>query len=352
MLVRLKRSFGFVSCLAMLGAGCNLSLDAKGDVDDAIDKLPDVDDLTNIKICGDETLQDLLKADGLSDDCRNKVESFLPDPQSSFESRIAVLDDSLEPTTGARTVYFVAADAQGNAIYPSSASELTVSVMVEGSAKILVEGEFSFELPQTGNLLSLAVVNDYSASMRDADLDDVAEIEHDLFTYLPPIYESEVYQFSEMVSLKQDFTVDENALLSAVAKDPTYNRQSTALYDGMGAALDTLRPRTPPIQVLLVSTDGQENASTMVMEPELLSEITDSKVFVIMLGALFADVPELKRLAGDRGIYVYARGYGRLKSAVKGLLESFQHVGALHLPPQYAKGPVTVSFAGQTITLQ
>ena len=56
-----------------------------------------------------------------------------------------------------------------------------------------------------------------------------------------------------------------------------------------------------------------------------------------MLGALFADVPTLKRLAGGScGVFFYARGYGRLKSAVEGLVESLGQVVAIHLPPQPA----------------
>jgi hypothetical protein len=296
-------------------------------------------------------LQDLFDADGLSDECRDKVESFLPEPQTNFESRIAVLDDAIDES-GARTIYFVAADGSGQAIDPRVAADLSVSVTVEGTAKVLVQGEFTLEIPQVGDVLSLSVVNDYSSSMRDADLDDVAEIEHDLFTYLPSIYEAEVTQFSEFVSVKQPFTSDQSAVLAAVARDGSFERKSTALYDGMGSALASLTTRTRPLRVLLVSTDGRENASTVHMEPALLSAIEEGDVFVIMLGALFADVSTLKRLAGDHGIYVYARGYGRLKNAVRGLLESFGHVGALHLPPQSASGPVTITLAGQSVTLQ
>jgi hypothetical protein len=345
----------FLGLGTSLVSACNLQVDSpKGDLDDTIDetidKLPDIEDVANFKICGDQTLQDLVNADGLSDECRDKVESFLPEPQTNFESRIAVLGDMVDGN-GARTIYFVAADAAGNAIDPQFSADLSVSATVDGSAKVLVEGEFSFELPQLGDIISLGVVNDYSASMRDADLNDVAEIEHDLFTYVPAIYEAEVTQFSEMVTVKQPFTSDETTLLSAVAKDPNYERASTALYDGMGTALTSLNARTRPVRVLLVSTDGKENASMTYMEPALLTAIEQGDVFVIMLGALFADVATLKRLSGDHGVFFYARGYGRLKSAVRGLLESFGHVGALHLPPQAANGPVTITVGGQTITL-
>ncbi len=335
---------------ACLFAGCNVDLDPKGDLDKVVDELPDVSELAKLKICGDQTLQDLIRSDGLSDECRDKVESFLPEPQSNFSARVAVLGDTVDGN-GVRTIYFVAADADGNAIDPKGAADLSVSATVDGALRLLVTGEFSLELPQLGDVLSLSVVNDYSASMRDADLNDVAEIEHDLLSYLPPIYEAEVTQFSELVTLRQPFTSDQAALLAAVATDANFERTSTALYDGMGTALTSLNTRPRPVRVLVVSTDGKENASTMFMEPALLAAIEQGDVFVIMLGALFADVDTLRRLAGDHGIYFYARGYGRLKSAVRELLESFGHVAALELPPEFANGPVTITLAGQSVTL-
>jgi hypothetical protein len=316
---------------------CNLQV--KDDLKDADDKIeeaiPDVDVNLNVKVCGDETLSDLLKADGLSDQCRDKVESFLPLPQSSFESRIVVLGHETE-SGGRTTLFVIGADAQGKALF-TSAPTVNVGWDIGAEAPLPVASAditVDFELPQ--DLLSLAIVNDYSASMRDGDIADVSEIESDVLSILPAVHETEVTEFSDMATMVQPFSEDQDALLAAVGIDSDYERGSTALYDGMGTALDSLVMRKRPLHVLIVSTDGAENASMKYSEQQVLTTIGAQQVFVVMLGALFADVPTLKRLSGERGVFFYARGYGRLKSAVQGLVQSLGHIVAIHVPPHPA----------------
>lgn len=303
------------------------------------------------KICGDQTLDDLIKADGISDECRAKVESLLPSPQSNFKSRLFVLGQT-RASSGERTLYFMGAGAEGNALFTSSPAHVKVSLTVAGQVRALAEGEVSVALTASGDLLSLGVVNDYSASMRDSDLDVVSEIETDLFSTLPAIYEAEVTQFSTTVQLKQSFTPDPGKLLSAVALDEGYERESTALFDGMGSALDSLVSRPRPLRVLVVSTDGAENASMKYQKAQLLQTSRDKGVVVVMLGALFADVGTLKELAGDRGVYVYARGYNRLKSAMSGLIAALGQVVAVHLPKESAEATeATVELDGQHVAV-
>jgi hypothetical protein len=349
-------SYVYVLALALAGmvSGCELSAgvdDIGDDLDEGIDELPDPGDVDlDVKVCGDQTLGDLFSGDSISDDCRDKVESFLPEAQSSFESRVVVLGQTRE-ASGARTLFVIGANAEGDALF-TTVPEVKVSVEVSGQVSVVADADLGVELPLAGDLLSLSVVNDYSASMRDADLDVVSEIETDLFGLMPPIYEAEVYQFSDMVHTKQAFSEDKAALLASVAIDGSYERGSTALLDGMGTALTTLGARDRPLRVLLVSTDGAENASTMFTQDQLLTTINGEKVVVIMLGALFADVNTLRTLSGDRGIFFYTRGYGRLKAAVQGLIDSLAHIAALHLPASAADATsATVEIGGQSVTV-
>jgi hypothetical protein len=340
---------------AALGlAACNLSVkDDLKDADDTIEEsIPDVDVDLNIKVCGDQTLGDLFKADGLSDECRDKVESFLPSPQSSFDSRVVVLGHRTE-ADGSMTLYMIGADAEGKALFTSAPTDVKVSWDIGAEQPLPVaEAEVSVDLQLPDDLLSLGIVNDYSASMRDADLADVSEIETDLVSILPSAHETEVTQFSDMATVVQPFSEDQAALLAAVDIDNEYERGSTALYDGMGVALDSLSKRERPLRVLLVSTDGAENASMTYSEQQLLTTIGQERVCVVMLGALFADVAQLERLSGGAcGVFFYARGYGRLKSAVQGLVESFGHIVAVHLPPSPADAVgAVVEAAGQQTT--
>ena len=335
---------------------CNLSVkDDLKDADDTIEEsIPDVDvdvDL-NVKVCGDQTLGDLLKADGLSDDCRDKVESFLPSPQSSFDARLVVLGHHVE-ADGSSTLYMIGADADGKALFTSAPPDVKVGWDIGDAQPLAVaEADVRVDVELPDDLLSLGIVNDYSASMRDADIADVSEIETDLLSILPAVHETEVTQFSDMATVVQPFSEDKSALLAAVDIDSAYQRGSTALYDGMGVALDSLSKRERPLRVLLVSTDGAENSSMTYSEEQLLATIAQERVCVVMLGALFADVAQLKRLsASECGVFFYARGYGRLKSAVEGMVESFGHIVAVHLPPYPADTVgVVVEAAGQRAT--
>lgn len=348
--VTLLASLLGLSWLALSG-GCG-DIAVKADAQKGIEEAGDLaNQAGKIKVCGDQTLAEVTKGDDLSDSCRKALESNLPEPQSNFESSLVVLGD-VPDGKGGRTIYFIGGDREGDALFTDTPRAVSVQVTVNGKARVLAEGDFTVELPAEGDLLSLAVVNDYSASMREEDLDVVSEIETDLFTVLPPLYEAEVTLFSTLATTQQEFSENSEALLSAVGRDDNYERESTALYDGMGTALDSLVLRDRPLKVMLVSTDGAENASMSYEEAELISTIDDEKVVVIMLGALLADVPTLKRLSGDRGVYFYARGYGRLKTAVAGLIESLSHMAAIHLPKAVGDAEeVTLMVEGESVTI-
>jgi hypothetical protein len=201
-------------------------------------------------------------------------------------------------------------------------------------------------------LLSIGVVNDYSASMLEQDLDTVARIERDLFEILPPIYEAEVSVFSEQITLQQAYTEDEDAVLQAVARDDGIERSSTALYDAMGEALSRLTERTRPARLLIVSTDGRENASTMHEKAELIEAIADSGVAVLMLGALFADVAEMRQLVGPRGFYFYTPLYDDLRATLDGYLDSLRELVVVRIPPEHANSPLEIEVAGESVTIE
>lgn len=319
------------------------------DLDDKVDEaVKDVD--LNIKICGDQTLEDLIHGDTLSDECRKKVESHLPKPASSFASRIVVLGTASRDG-GGTTLYVVGADADGKALFDGAPSDVKVhwDIGAETSQLIEVEGDVEVTLKLPEDVFSIGIVNDYSGSMRDEDLANVSEIETDILTILPPVHETEVTQFSEAVTVVQPFTEDKDALLAAVDIDHEYERSSTALLDGVGTALDRLIARERPVKLLIVSTDGAENASTKYEESDIINKANAHHVPIIMLGALFAHVPTLKRLSADRGVFFYARDYRALKSAVRGFIESLGQIVAIHLPPKPADAMrVVVEANGQT----
>lgn len=324
---------GFVA----LSVGCDVQVDDE-----------ELDNLTRIEVCDGMTLEELMNATTLSESCKASLESYLPQPSTNFTSKLVVLG-SAEGEDGSLTIYTHGVDADGNALDAAAWGELQVSVDVAGEAVVLGEGEFTVTLvaDAPGDLLSIGVVNDYSGSMAQGDLQTVAGIETDLFTFLPSIFEAEVTQFSSEVIVKQPFTTDQSALLDAVAYDAAFDQQLTALYDGMGAGLDSLLTRTRPLRLLVVSTDGQENDSEQYTRDELIQTVTSEQVPVLMLGALFADPSELRELAGPRGVFFYTPYYSDARAQVEQYLQSLSELVAVHIPEEHrGDGPVRLEADG------
>lgn len=330
-----------------LSSGCN----GKGN---AALKGLDVEASGKVEICEGLTLDQLFEQDKLSEDCRSKIAAFLPKPQTNFRATLAPLGRARSQADGSVSFYLAGADAEGKALDASAFASATVRVRVGGQVETLAAGGFTLSAVASApaDQIAIGLVNDYSASMFDADLDTVATMQKDLFTVLPPAYEAELTLFSELTLVKQPFTTDRTALTAAVARDDNFERATTALYDGMGAGLTSLVARPRPVKVLFVSTDGAENSSTKFGRDELVQKAADEGVVVVMLGALLADVDELKALKGERGFYFYTPFYSTMRDAVAPLYSALANMVELRLPPEHADAEaVEIDAGGQSTSL-
>jgi len=168
-------------------------------------------------------------------------------------------------------------------------------------------------------------------------------METDVFTYLPPIYEASVTQFSTVVTQKLDFTSDKVALEGAAAYDSSFDRDLTALYDGMHTGLDGLVARKRPLKLLIVATDGLENSSKMATRADITGAIADSGVAVVMLGGLFSDPKDLKELAGKRGVFFYTPFYADARAQIAQFLAALANLSKLNIPKdKRGDGPVSI----------
>lgn len=326
--------------LVLASSGCSFKASGVGE--------GDLSDIGKIPVCDNLTLEELVNARKLSDECKARLESFLPQPQDDFDSKLIVLG-SEEQADGSLDVFVYGAHADGKALTTDDFVGAEVSVTVKGTANVLAEGDFTVtavaEAP--GDLLSMAMVNDYSGSMSDSDLKTVAQMETDIFTYLPPVYEASVTYFSTEVTQKLDFTSEQGPLLDAVAYDSAFERDLTALYDGMDTGLGGLVARPRPLKLLIVATDGQENNSTKATRAEVMSQISDSGVAVVMLGGLFSDPGDLKELAGKRGVYFYTPYYSDARAQIKNFLDALSNLTKINIPKdKRGDGPVTVDADG------
>ncbi len=338
------RRLAFFCLVLAAGPACDLS----GLTDNIGDGgIPPVDpnqaeDILNLKICGDQTVREVFSSDTLSEECRERIEDLLPEAQGTAEDRLVVLGE--EEADGQRLIYLSGFDGEGAAIDADAFAEAAVTAGGEA-----VEAGITRMNELDTDLLSLGVVNDYSGSMRSEDMAKVEEIHTALFEFLPPTFEAEVTYFSEEVTTKQAFTQDREALLAAVAQDEDYEQKSTALLDGTGVALESLTLRDRPVKVLLLSTDGGENASGTWTLAQIRELAEANRVVIIVLGAVLAKVDQLRDLAGDTGIFVYARGYGRLRQGVQELIRSFD--GAVQISVPAGTEGLRVEVGGRSIEL-
>jgi hypothetical protein len=313
----------------------------------------DAQDAADTPVCDGQTLGELARVETVSDACKAELTPYLPASSDDARGRVVVLG-SEQRDDGSLRAFVAGTDAGGEPL--STAAFAAARVSVRGDGGVFAESGAALQATAFGKLgedaLSLELVNDYSESMNLADLRVVQRAQHDLIAALPPIYEGEVMLFSNEVRVKQAFTTDRTALLGAVEYDTHFVRKLTALYDGMGNGLDSLTARSRPARVLMVATDGLENASVAYKKSDVVKTIADDGVFVIMLGALFANESELKSLAGPRGVYFYTPLYADLGAQWNAWISALAHGAAIDIPAATAqKRPLRLEIAGEDVEI-
>ncbi len=135
--------------------------------------------------------------------------------------------------------------------------------------------------------VSMGILVDNSGSMRDKR-DAVNEAALDLVRASNPSDEAFIVNFSDEAFLDQDFTSDINKLREGLTH--IESRGGTALYDAVAASADQLaQGARRPKQVLLIITDGEDNASTLNLE-QTIRRVQDLQGPVVYsIGLLFGD---------------------------------------------------------------
>jgi Ca-activated chloride channel homolog len=135
--------------------------------------------------------------------------------------------------------------------------------------------------------ISLGILVDNSGSMRDKRA-AVNTAALDLVRASNPEDEAFIVNFSDEAFLDQDFTSDINKLRQGLTH--IESRGGTALYDAVVASADQLsQGARRSKQVLLIITDGEDNASTLNLE-QTVRRIQDLQGPVVYsIGLLFGD---------------------------------------------------------------
>jgi len=189
----------------------------------------------------------------------------------------------------------------------------TVTDLNRGDFRVWEDG-----VPQTatsflhqGQPVSLGIVVDNSGSM----LDKRATVNAAALTLLRasnPKDSTFIVNFSDRAFLDQGFTSDIGALNIGLSRIDS--KGTTALYDAVAASADELaRHGKPPKQVLLVITDGADNASHLELAQAIRRVQNLGGPVVYTIGLLFgADKGEsqrarvaLERLSAETGGIAY-----------------------------------------------
>jgi VWFA-related protein len=110
----------------------------------------------------------------------------------------------------------------------------------------------------------------------------------DLIQASNPQDEAFVVNFSDEAFIDQEFTADLNKLRDGLSH--IESRGGTALYDAVEASADELvADAKRPKQVLVLITDGEDNASTIDLEQTILRVQQLSGPVIYSIGLLFGD---------------------------------------------------------------
>ncbi len=289
--------------------------------------------LTTLPACNDQSLQELARDERAFDEaCRNAIATELPGVKQGLLDRLLRLGSRYDEASDRYRILIHGLDANGNALDADNLARLEVFTVEDGERRALPASALNIGPLGSGEGLSLSLVGDYSASMRDEDLDAMAALFRDIVTALPDGIHGQVVWFSANAMTQQSFTGDRATLLAAVARNDNMPRSRTALYDGMGLALSQIQAHGDPFNLLVLVTDGRENASSSYTPQELASLAQTQDVFVLMLGSLLADEKQLRQRAGEHGAYLYAPNLQQLRSSLQQYIAALGALSVVELP--------------------
>jgi Ca-activated chloride channel homolog len=169
---------------------------------------------------------------------------------------------------------------EGNKLVPDLKKE-NFEVSEDGTKQTILSFQHT-DLP-----VSIAMVVDNSGSM-SRKRPSVNKSALDLIEASNPQDEAFVVNFSDEAFIDQEFTSDVNKLRDGLGH--IESRGGTALYDAVVASADKLAEDAKrPKQVLILITDGEDNASTLNLEQTIRRVQQLSGPVIYSIGLLFGD---------------------------------------------------------------
>jgi hypothetical protein len=292
--------------------------------------------------CGISDLQTLATRDSISEACKKAIMSYLPQPQNSLTDRLLSLGAGI--VDGELTL-FCTGTGSLSSVFTGPAAVQGLFRYDNGVKSIVDTTQYACKKIKDfkGTVVSLSAILDYSGSMSDADIDDGVEIFSDLFsvTALTNRFETDIILFSDSVLVRMDFSNNADTISKYIARYNGFGRKSTQLLDALGTGLTGLSRRTSPVRLVVVATDGKENASKIYKSRQDIYTLSRSnRIPVIILGSLFADLDFMKEVSRETGgAFIYSRTILELKQKALEIGGMFENAAGIVLDSTLTKSP-------------
>jgi Ca-activated chloride channel family protein len=203
-----------------------------------------------------------------------------PDGEQPAPSIVRKQGEGYVLHTDVEEVVLNATVLEGNKLIPDLKRE-NFQVFEDGVKQNLISFQHT-DLP-----VSIALVVDNSGSM-GRKRPSVNKSALDLIAASNPQDEAFVVNFSDEAFIDQEFTSDVNKLRDGLSH--MESRGGTALYDAVAASADKLvADAKHPKQVLILITDGEDNASSVNLEQTIGRVQRLSGPIIYSIGLLFGD---------------------------------------------------------------
>jgi Ca-activated chloride channel homolog len=211
---------------------------------------------------------------------RDPVRSPDAEPSSADAGVIRKEGTTFVLHTDVEEVALNATVIEGNRLVPDLKKE-NFEIYEDGTKQTILSFQHT-DLP-----VSIAMVVDNSGSM-SRKRPSVNKSALDLIEASNPQDEAFVVNFSDEAFIDQEFTSDVNKLRDGLGH--IESRGGTALYDAVVASADKLAADAKrPKQVLILITDGEDNASTLNLEQTIRRVQQLSGPVIYSIGLLFGD---------------------------------------------------------------
>lgn len=211
---------------------------------------------------------------------RDPVKSPDAEPSASAPAPLRKQSEGFVLHTDVEEVVLNATVLEGNRLVPDLKKD-NFQVFEDGVKQTLISFQHT-DLP-----VSIAMVVDNSGSM-SRKRPSVNKSALDLIEASNPQDEAFVVNFSDEAFIDQEFTSDVNKLRDGLGH--IESRGGTALYDAVVASADKLvADAKRPKQVLILITDGEDNASTLNLEQTIRRVQQLSGPVIYSIGLLFGD---------------------------------------------------------------